>query len=147
MSVKASRTLYSLEQKMPQTRLFPGKRKVYFIIHKIQEIVTTDLQTLKTIVSTRIKFVRDNAGLRYWYLTPFKPSNLRLPYLEAVLMELQRMFIITPVTGPRRVTKDTTLHGYNIPKVSSGLTSCILFLSSIHSPSTFLQLSLIYLMT
>ncbi|PSN47977.1 Methyl farnesoate epoxidase [Blattella germanica] len=39
-----------------------------------------------------------------------------LPYLEAVLMEVQRMYVVTPVTGPRRVTKDTILHGYNIPK-------------------------------
>jgi hypothetical protein len=34
-------------------------------------------------------------------------------------MELQRMYIVTPVTGPRRVTRDTILHGYNIPKVSN----------------------------
>jgi cytochrome P450 len=40
----------------------------------------------------------------------------RLPYIEAVLMEVQRMYQVTPVAGPRRVTKDTTLHGYNIPK-------------------------------
>ncbi|PNF29825.1 hypothetical protein B7P43_G09527 [Cryptotermes secundus] len=40
----------------------------------------------------------------------------QLPYLEAVLMELQRMYIVTPVTGPRRVTRDTILNGYNIPK-------------------------------
>lgn len=47
----------------------------------------------------------------------------QLPYLEAVLMELQRMYIVTPVTGPRRVTRDTILHGYNIPKDTTVLIS------------------------
>ncbi|KAJ9576498.1 hypothetical protein L9F63_025608 [Diploptera punctata] len=46
-----------------------------------------------------------------------------LPYLEAVLMEVQRMFIVTPVTGPRRVTKDTVLCGYDIPKDTTVLIS------------------------
>jgi cytochrome P450 len=41
---------------------------------------------------------------------------LRLPYLEAILMEVQRIHQVVPIAGPRRVTKDTTLNGYNIPK-------------------------------
>ncbi|XP_069701144.1 methyl farnesoate epoxidase-like isoform X2 [Periplaneta americana] len=47
----------------------------------------------------------------------------KLPYVEAVLMEVQRMYVVTPVTGPRRVTKDTMLHGYNIPKDTTVLIS------------------------
>ncbi|XP_021941273.1 methyl farnesoate epoxidase-like, partial [Zootermopsis nevadensis] len=51
-----------------------------------------------------------------------------LPYLEAVLMEVHRMYIITPVTGPRRVTKDTILYGYDIPKD----TTVLINLWSVH---------------
>ncbi|PNF29827.1 hypothetical protein B7P43_G09526 [Cryptotermes secundus] len=47
----------------------------------------------------------------------------KLPYVEAVLTEVQRMYQVTPVAGPRRVTKDTTLHGYNIPKDTTVLMS------------------------
>lgn len=54
---------------------------------------------------------------------PQLSDKTKLPYLEAVLLELQRMYTITPVTGPRRVTKDTTLHGYNIPKDTTVLIS------------------------
>ena len=40
----------------------------------------------------------------------------RLPYVEAVVMEVQRLYQVTPIAGPRRVTKDTKLQGYNIPE-------------------------------
>lgn len=46
------------------------------------------------------------------YLTP------SLPYTDAVLMEVQRMNTIAPVTAPHRAMKDTQLLGYTIPKVS-----------------------------
>ncbi|EFX83962.1 hypothetical protein DAPPUDRAFT_47355 [Daphnia pulex] len=41
-----------------------------------------------------------------------------LPYTDAVLMEVQRMNTIAPLTAPHRATKDTKLLGYNIPKGS-----------------------------
>lgn len=41
----------------------------------------------------------------------------RLNYAEAVLTELFRVCSIAPVAPPHRVTKDTTLNGYFIPKV------------------------------
>lgn len=37
--------------------------------------------------------------------------------MEAVLLESQRLQHVVPTAGPRRVLKDTTLDGYNIPKV------------------------------
>ncbi len=40
-----------------------------------------------------------------------------MPYTDAVLMEVQRMNTIAPLTAPHRATKDTKLLGYNIPKV------------------------------
>ncbi|KAL2713485.1 putative cytochrome P450 305a1 isoform X1 [Vespula squamosa] len=40
----------------------------------------------------------------------------RLPYVEAVMTEVQRMYVVTPIIGPRRVFQDTTLEGYSIPK-------------------------------
>lgn len=39
-----------------------------------------------------------------------------MPFTEAVLVESQRMWLVTPVIGPRRVLDDTTLGGYTIPK-------------------------------
>lgn len=43
-------------------------------------------------------------------------DRFKYPYIEAVLLEVQRFFHIVPISGPRRVLKDTTLGGYNIPK-------------------------------
>ena len=39
-----------------------------------------------------------------------------LPYLEAVLMETQRLGSIVPLSIFHKTTKDTTLRGYEIPK-------------------------------
>ncbi|XP_069701146.1 methyl farnesoate epoxidase-like isoform X2 [Periplaneta americana] len=51
-----------------------------------------------------------------------------LPYVEAVLLEVQRLYLVTPIIGPRRVTKNTTLYGYDIPKN----TTVLLSLWSVH---------------
>jgi len=39
-----------------------------------------------------------------------------MPFTEAILTECQRLWLVTPVIGPRRVLSDTTLGGYTIPK-------------------------------
>lgn len=39
-----------------------------------------------------------------------------MPYTEAVLAESQRIWLVTPIIGPRRVLRDTTLGGYTISK-------------------------------
>lgn len=41
----------------------------------------------------------------------------RLVYVEAVLLEVMRLFCVVPIIGPRRSLDNTTLNGYNIPKV------------------------------
>ncbi|KFB45026.1 AGAP005657-PA-like protein [Anopheles sinensis] len=48
--------------------------------------------------------------------TPHYDDRLKLPYSEAVLLEIQRYFSITPLNGPRRTTSDCTLGGYRVPK-------------------------------
>lgn len=45
----------------------------------------------------------------------------RLPYVEAVLAESQRLCLVSPIIGPRRVLKDTVLMGYTIPKETTVL--------------------------
>lgn len=40
-----------------------------------------------------------------------------MPYTTAVLMETQRLANIAPTSIPRRACQDSTLAGYNIPKV------------------------------
>jgi cytochrome P450 len=42
----------------------------------------------------------------------------RLQYVEAVLTEVMRINTVAPVAPAHRVTQDTTLNGYNIPKVN-----------------------------
>lgn len=39
-----------------------------------------------------------------------------MPYFEAASTESQRLYVITPIIGPRRVLRDTELLGYFIPK-------------------------------
>ena len=42
----------------------------------------------------------------------------RLYYVEAVLLEVMRMYCVVPIIGPRRCLDKTVLNGYNIPKVN-----------------------------
>lgn len=46
----------------------------------------------------------------------------RLPYTEAVLLEVQRFYHIVPLAGPRRTLCETTLGGYTIPENTTILT-------------------------
>jgi len=38
-----------------------------------------------------------------------------MPFTEAIITECQRMWLVTPIIGPRRVLGNTTLDGYKIP--------------------------------
>ncbi|XP_067013403.2 methyl farnesoate epoxidase [Anabrus simplex] len=54
---------------------------------------------------------------------PSLQDKARLPYIEAVLTEVQRCNTIAPLTPPHRATHDTELHGYFIPKNTTVLVS------------------------
>uniref|UniRef100_A0A6E8VMM6 Cytochrome P450 n=1 Tax=Anopheles coluzzii TaxID=1518534 RepID=A0A6E8VMM6_ANOCL len=47
---------------------------------------------------------------------PHYDDRLKMPYVEAFLLEVQRYFSIAPVNGPRRAVVDCTLGGYRVPK-------------------------------
>ncbi|XP_070161816.1 probable cytochrome P450 305a1 [Polyergus mexicanus] len=47
---------------------------------------------------------------------PTLEDRVKMPFTEAVLAESQRIWLVTPIIGPRRVLDDTTLGGYAIPK-------------------------------
>nr|CAD7432631.1 unnamed protein product [Timema monikensis] len=47
---------------------------------------------------------------------PALNDQRRMVYTEAVLMEVQRLYHVVPLGGPRRVLRDTTLHNYHIPQ-------------------------------
>ncbi|XP_072043823.1 cytochrome P450 2U1-like [Amphiura filiformis] len=47
---------------------------------------------------------------------PSLKDRLNLPYVEATLMEIQRLACIAPFALPRAATVDTQLFGYDIPK-------------------------------
>ena len=54
----------------------------------------------------------------YLLLLPSTHSvSFRLQYVEAVLAEVMRLNTVAPVAPAHRITEDTTLGGYNIPKV------------------------------
>uniref|UniRef100_A0A182NGX6 Cytochrome P450 n=1 Tax=Anopheles dirus TaxID=7168 RepID=A0A182NGX6_9DIPT len=47
---------------------------------------------------------------------PHYDDRLKLPYIEAFLLEVHRFFSIVPVNVPRRAIHDCTLGGFRIPK-------------------------------
>ncbi|XP_056630734.1 probable cytochrome P450 305a1 [Diorhabda sublineata] len=50
-------------------------------------------------------------------------DRYKVPYVEAVLHEIQRLWNVTPIIGPRRVLEDTVLESYSIPKDTTVLIS------------------------
>lgn len=59
---------------------------------------------------------------------PTLSDKSKLAYIEAVIFETQRFYNITPITGPRRVLRETTLGGYVLPKN----TTVLMGLETIH---------------
>lgn len=57
----------------------------------------------------------------------------QLSYIEAVILETQRFYNIVPVSGPRRVLKDTQLDGYFLPKN----TTILMGLETIHMDAEY----------
>lgn len=49
--------------------------------------------------------------------------RMKVPFIDAFIMEVQRLYVVTPITGPRRVLKTTVLDGYTIPKDTTILIS------------------------
>ncbi|XP_017304660.1 vitamin D 25-hydroxylase-like, partial [Diaphorina citri] len=47
---------------------------------------------------------------------PTYALKTKLPLVEAVLLECQRMYNVIPLSGAHRATENTKLGGYNIPK-------------------------------
>lgn len=67
------------------------------------------------------------------HANPTSKIRPQLPFCEAYLMEIQRFFHIVPVSGPRRVTKTTTLGDYVIPKN----TTVLIGLRTVHMDKEF----------
>lgn len=55
-------------------------------------------------------------------------DRAKMPFVEAMLLEVQRFFHIAPISGPRRVTKTCELNGHTIPKN----TTVLIGLRSVH---------------
>lgn len=65
--------------------------------------------------------------------TPDYTSRTKMPFVEAMLLEVQRFFHIVPISGPRRVLKTCELNGYTIPKN----TTVLIGLRSVHMDEEF----------
>ncbi|GLV31426.1 Cytochrome P450 305a1 [Carabus blaptoides fortunei] len=56
-------------------------------------------------------------------LDPNKPlyykDRVKVPYVEAIILEVSRLFPIAALAAPRRVLRDTVLDGYTVPKGST----------------------------
>lgn len=57
----------------------------------------------------------------------------KMPFVEALLLEVQRFFHIVPISGPRRVLKTCELGGFTIPKD----TTVLIGLRSVHMDPDF----------
>lgn len=64
---------------------------------------------------------------------PNYADRSRFPFVEAMLLEVQRFFHIAPISGPRRVLKTCELGGYTIPQN----TTVLIGLGSVHMDSDF----------
>ena len=65
--------------------------------------------------------------------SPSYEDRAKMPFVQAMLLEVQRFFHIVPVSGPRRVLKTCELSGYTIPKNTTVLIS----LRSVHMDTEF----------
>ncbi|XP_065338913.1 methyl farnesoate epoxidase-like [Cloeon dipterum] len=54
---------------------------------------------------------------------PNLSDRTQLPYLEAIIMETQRLISIAPITVPHRATKDVEIYGHVVPKDTTVLYS------------------------
>lgn len=64
---------------------------------------------------------------------PVYAERSKLPFVEAMLLEVQRFFHIVPISGPRRVLKTCELDGFTIPKD----TTVLIGLQSVHMDADF----------
>ncbi|CRK95079.1 CLUMA_CG008557, isoform A, partial [Clunio marinus] len=65
--------------------------------------------------------------------TPSYAKRSQMPFIEAMLFEVQRFFHVAPLSGPRRVLRTCELRGYRIPKDTTVLIS----LKSVHMDPEF----------
>ncbi|KAG4071874.1 hypothetical protein HA402_006035 [Bradysia odoriphaga] len=101
-----------------------------FIAGSQTTAITLDLALRTMALYPKIQS-RIQAELDAVYEEGQAPSVLeksKFSYIEATIMEVQRFFHITPITGPRRVLRETTLGGYKIPKN----TTVLIHLRSVH---------------
>lgn len=64
---------------------------------------------------------------------PEYADRSKMPFIEAMLLEVQRFFHIVPISGPRRVLKTCELDGYTIPKN----TTILIGLRTVHMDTEF----------
>ncbi|XP_077998179.1 cytochrome P450 2U1-like [Glandiceps talaboti] len=62
------------------------------------------------------KCIRDIRTVIGMDKTPSYADKSKLPYIEAAILEIQRIASIAPIPGPHMTSESVTLHGYSIPK-------------------------------
>lgn len=90
-------------------------------------MITAMRPDLQEKIHEEIRQVLGNDGL------PNYADRAKLPFSEAMLLEVQRYFHIVPISGPRRALKTCDLGGYTIPKD----TTILIGLRSVNMDSEF----------
>uniref|UniRef100_A0AAT9UU50 Cytochrome P450 305A22 n=1 Tax=Maconellicoccus hirsutus TaxID=177089 RepID=A0AAT9UU50_MACHI len=127
--------LHEKDSSNPDTSTFTDEQLValcldFFIAGALTTSYTLDFAVMATTRHPEVqkKLHEEIDKVLKYKQMPSIEDKARLPYVEALLLESQRLQHVAPTAGPRRVLKDTSIDGYSIPKN----TIVLLSLRSIH---------------
>nr|CAD7612452.1 unnamed protein product [Timema genevievae] len=108
-----------------------GFATAYMLLHPdIQDRVHQELD--REVGRERQPALQDRARFEHWIFEIISDTRLRLSYIEAVLMEVQRHGNVVPVAVAHRATRTADLMGHIIPQGATLLVS----LHSLHMDPT-----------
>ncbi|XP_076987889.1 cytochrome P450 2S1 [Tamandua tetradactyla] len=130
------------EEKDPDTE-FTEKNLLMTVIYLLFAGTVTVSATLRYALLLLLKYPQVQARVQEELTRELGPGRLpglgdraRLPYMDAVLHEAQRLLALLPMGVPRALTQTTRFRGYTLPK---GTEVFPLLGSVLHEPEVFEQ--------